>query len=427
MALNEGQIITYMTDEVINVLSNLCPMAERVSKYTPNAAEMQRSSNTYWLPVEQEAKTQSGWDLTNKAGNILELSVPCSLGEPDNDFFQLRVDDIRDETSLRRRIAASAKKLASNVEMAISRNAAETGSLCVKAGSITTKESDGWDFLADAEALLFSRELDRNAGISFFMNATDYKAAGYNLVGKDMFGRIPEDAYKKGEIGRQVAGFDSVLRSPKMPTVTGSSSTGVTIAGAQTFKPEAYTTDADGNRANVDNRVAVVKLSGSHGLKRGDKFKVAGVKFLSQMTKEVLPDDATFTVTAVNGDNVTIMPKPIALDDSGLSAEQLAYANVSTSFANSAAVTVLNTTTAASNVFWADDSITLVSQPIPLSHELFSGMKTESFSIPEVGLNGVIAYQGDINTFTGKCRIALWYSVCNKRPESVGVGLANQA
>lgn len=429
MSLSEGQIITYMTDEVINTLSNLCPMAQRTTKYTPPAAEMQRSNNTYWLPVEQQTLTQSGWDLTNKAGNILELSVPCTIGEPDNDFFTLRADDVRDETALRRRIQASAKKLASNVEMAISRNAVRTGSLVVTAGALSgigSGDAAGWDFLADAENLIFSRELDRNAGISFFMNPNDYKAAGYNLVGKDMFGRIPEDAYKNGEIGKQVAGFDDVLRSPKMATVTGSAVTGVAISGAQSFKPQAFTEDADGNRANVDNRTAVVTMSKA-GLVVGDKFKVAGVNFLSEMTKEVLPEEATFTVVAVDGAKVTIMPKPVALDDNTLTADEAAYANVSTSFADAAAVTILNTKTVASNVFWADDSITLVSQPIPLTHELFSGMKAEPFSIPEVGLNGVIAYQGDINTFSGKCRIALWYGVCNKRPEATGVGLANQS
>ena len=41
------------------------------------------------------------------------------------------------------------------------------------------------------------------------------------------------------------------------------------------------------------------------------------------------------------------------------------------------------TTTA--NVFWADDSIRLLSQPIPVTNELFAGMKTSSFSIPGTG------------------------------------------
>ncbi len=61
------------------------------------------------MPVEQEAPTQTGWDLTGNATGILELSVKCNMGDPDNDFFELRADDLRDERSYRRRIRASAK------------------------------------------------------------------------------------------------------------------------------------------------------------------------------------------------------------------------------------------------------------------------------------------------------------------------------
>ena len=64
------------------------------------------------------------------------------------------------------------------------------------------------------------------------------------------------------------------------------------------------------------------------------------------------------------------------------------------------AVNILNVKTAETNVFWADDSIRLVSQPIPANHELFAGMKTQSFAIPGVGLNGIFATQGDISTLT---------------------------
>ncbi|STT75304.1 P22 coat protein - gene protein 5 [Klebsiella pneumoniae] len=53
-------------------------------------------------------------------------------------------------------------------------------------------------------------------------------------------------------------------------------------------------------------------------------------------------------------------------------------------------------------------------------------MKTQSFAIPGVGINGIFATQGDISTLTGKCRIALWYAACAVRPEAIGVGLANQ-
>ena len=121
------------------------------------------------------------------------------------------------------------------------------------------------------------------------------------------------------------------------------------------------------------------------------------------------------------------MPGTFPAANTSLSPEQRAYANVNTSLANSMAVNLLNKVTARTNVFWADDAIRIVSQPIPANHELFAGMKTKSFTIPEVGLNGIFATQGDINTLSGLCRIAVWYGVNATRPESIGVGLADQA
>ncbi|MDU5828132.1 P22 phage major capsid protein family protein [Mixta calida] len=426
MALNEGQLITYAIDEVIETVENMTPMAERVGKYTPSGASMQRSGNTVWMPLEQEAPTQRGWDLTDKETDLLQLSVKVNLNEPDNDFFQLRADEVRDETTFRGRIRASAKKLANNVETEIARQAAEMGSLVVTSTGPIGSANTGWDFISEAESLMFARELNRDAGLSFFFNANDYRGAGRDLAGKDFYGRVQDDAYTKGVLQKQVAGFNDVLRSPKLPTLFASTATGVTVAGAQKFKPEAWRLDTDGNRENVDNRTAVVKVSSGTGFKRGDKISFAGVKFISQMAKNVLVQDATFSVVAVNGNNLTITPKPVALDDTTLTAEQRAYANVNTSLADGAAINVLNTDNAPTNVFWADDSIRLLSQPIPLNHNLFSGMKSEAFSIPGVGLNGVIAFQGDISTLGGKCRIALWYAATAVRPEAIGVGLANQ-
>lgn len=429
MSLKEGQLVTYAIDEIIETVQNLTPMASKTSKYTPPAASMQRSSNTVWMPVEQEAPTQTGWDLTNKQTNVLELSVKCNMGDPDNDFFQLRADDLRDERSYRHRIQASAKKLANNIETAIAKQATEMGSLVVHdARSIGPSTGlTGWDFLASAEELMFARELNRDMGISYFLNPSDYRKAGRDLTAGDIFGRVPEDAYHNGTIQRQVAGFDDVMRSPKLPTVVGSTVTGVTVTGAQKFKPQAFTTDTDGNNENVDNRVATVVVSSTTGLKRGDKISFAGVKYLSQMAKNVLTDDATFSITRViDGAHIEITPKPVALDDATLTAEEKAYANVNTSLAASATVTLLNVASTTANIGWADDSIRLLSQPIPVTHELFAGMKTQSFSIPGVGINGIFATQGDINTLTGLCRIAVWYSACAVRPEAIVVGLPNQ-
>ncbi|MDR5615058.1 MULTISPECIES: P22 phage major capsid protein family protein [unclassified Arsenophonus] len=428
MALNEGQIVTLAIDEVIETITNMTPMASKTSKYTPPAASMQRSGNTIWMPVEQEAPTQEGWDLTEKETGITELNVAVNLGEPDNDFFGLRADDVRDETSYRRRINASAIKLANNLEVKIANMAVEMGSLVVSdKDQINVDPAKGWDFMSQGESLIFARELNRSSGLSWFFNSDDYRRAGYNLVGRDLYGRIAEDAYRKGNIQRQVAGFDDVMRSPKLPSIEASEATGITVKGAQSFKPISWKLDNDNNKVNVDNRFATVTLSSTTGLKRGDKISFAGVKFLAQLAKNVLTQDATFSVVRVIDEtHVDITPKPIALDDTTLLPEQRAYANVNTSLADGAAINILNTATVKSNVFWADDSIRIISQPIPASHDLFAGMKTTSFNIPDVGINGIFATQGDISTLTGLCRIAVWYGVNATQPEAIGVGLPGQ-
>ncbi|WP_316809578.1 P22 phage major capsid protein family protein, partial [Salmonella sp. S017_63170] len=124
--------------------------------------------------------------------------------------------------------------------------------------------------------------------------------------------------------------------------------------GAQSFKPVAWQLDNDGNKVNVDNRFATVTLSATTGLKRGDKISFAGVKFLGQMAKNVLAQDATFSVVrVVDATHVEITPKPVALDDVSLSPEQRAYANVNTSLADAMAVNILNVKDARTNVFWA--------------------------------------------------------------------------
>lgn len=428
MALNEGQIITYLIDEVVNTVDNLTPMAQKVSKYQPPAADMQRSQNTFWMPVEQEAPTQRGWDLTGKETGLLELSIECNLSDPDNDFFKLQADDVRDERSLRRRINASAKKLANNVETSIAQLSADMGSLVISSASAIGPNEPGWNFIAEAEELMFSRELNRNAGLTYFFNPSDYRRAGQDLTNKNFYGAIIEEAYRKGTIQKQVAGFDDVMRSPKLPTLAASASTGATVTGTNLFKPQAWTTDADGNRKNVDNRVATIPVSDTTGFKRGDKISFTGVKFLSQMAKNVLTKDATFTVVSVvDGTHLQISPKPVALADSTLLPEEKAYANVNIGIPSGGTINILNTTDAQTNVFWADDSIVLCSQPIPVNHQLFSGMKVESFNIPGVGISGVAAYQGNIGTFAGSCRIALWYAPVAKRPEAMGVGLPSQA
>ncbi|ECT5076856.1 DUF1889 family protein [Salmonella enterica subsp. enterica serovar Typhimurium var. 5-] len=82
MALNEGQIVTLAVDEIIDTISAITPMAQKAKKYTPPAASMQRSSNTIWMPVEQEGwnpeftKKVAGWAEKVASGNRILIKNP---------------------------------------------------------------------------------------------------------------------------------------------------------------------------------------------------------------------------------------------------------------------------------------------------------------------------------------------------------------
>lgn len=76
MALNEGQLVTYALDEIIETVQNLTPMASKVTKYTPPAESMQRSSNTVWMPVEQSANPDwlgFNWQCNRDSGTLREM------------------------------------------------------------------------------------------------------------------------------------------------------------------------------------------------------------------------------------------------------------------------------------------------------------------------------------------------------------------
>lgn len=129
------------------------------------------------------------------------------MGEPDNDFFQLRADDLRDETAYRHRIQSAARKLANNVELKVANMAAEMGSLVITSpDAIGTNTADAWNFVADAEELMFSRELNRDMGTSYFFNPQDYKKAGYDLTKRDIFGRIRSQGSGQSTLGSAISG-----------------------------------------------------------------------------------------------------------------------------------------------------------------------------------------------------------------------------
>lgn len=434
-AMKEGALITYALDEIIDTLSVISTFTDMAQDYRPPGAELQRSANSYWKPIEQQARDVDGWDLTGEEGGVIELSVSGALGEPSNTFFELRADDMRDERSYRRRIRANATRLAGKVEQDGLLKAATQGSFAVTNSTVIGASGfEVWDALAEADSKMFDLEYAKDSGTCSYLNTTDYRAGGKDLTNStaNYQGQIPSDAYKQGEIQKQVAGIGEVYRHNKLPTLT-AQSTAVTITGAQTYVPIATESSPNGSNVPFDNRFANLVVSTTAGVNVGDKFSVAGQFAVSRDGKIQSDSLMTYTVSAiVDGTNMTISPRPYAWDerpvaDGGagpLTRDESAYANVNTAFNAADALVWLNTTGGKSNIIMTKDSMVLASSPIPTSHDMFSGMKTEAFEAGSI--NGIIGWQGALGTLTGQCRIAIWYDWQVEKPEEVGIIMGGQ-
>lgn len=427
-SLNEGAIITYAIDELTEVFEGVTTLQDVAQKYEPPAGSMQRSSNAYYKPVQQQAVEHEGWDMTSTVDGVLELSIGGALGDPRNTSRSLRADDLRDESSWRRAVRADAMKLASKMEQRGLEKAAHHGSFCVTNSNAFGSSNVLWDGLAEAEARMFETEMAKSEGTCAFLNAQAYRAGGYNLV-QDSPARfssgIPDDAYNKGMLQRQIAGISDVYRHDKLVKM-GAQSASITVNGNQSFKPQATETAPSGAKVPFDNRYATIPTNeATTAINVGDKFKIANLKAVSLDVKNELDYDQTFTVVATDTNSLTISPRPIALDDGTLSDLEKAYANVSTTIKTGDTLVWLNTTARTSNVVMAKDSLVLASNPIPFNHELFSNFRSEAFQVG--ALNGMIGYQGDLKSADGYWRIALWYDWQVERPESIGIILDSQS
>ena len=262
-SMKEGALVTYALDEIVETLSVISTFTDMGQTYNPPGADLQRSANSYWKPVEQQARDVSGWDVSSDFSGVIELSINGSLGDPDNTAFELRADDLRDERSYRRRIRANALRLAGKVEQDGLLKAANFGSFAVTNTAVVGATGfEVWDALAEADSKMFDLEYAKDAGTCAYLNTTDYLAGGKDLTQStaNYQGNLPTDAYNKGEIQRQVAGIGNVYRHNKLPSMTAQAAA-ITVTGAQTYAPIATQASANGSNVPFDNRFANLVVS----------------------------------------------------------------------------------------------------------------------------------------------------------------------
>ena len=420
--LSTAQSVEVLFEKALETYEHQMQMLDLVDVFTPDPAAFQNSSNIIWRPVQQHAPIKEGWDLSNMFGDVIEEYYPAELETPRNDAFQLRADDLRDMRFWERRGKESGRRQATFLNQQLAELVAEQGSLFYRSNT-----ANGYDFVGTAQTLLNERQVSSDMRC-FVLNERDRQTYARELADRETLAGRAEGAYATGLIGRNVADFD-VYSGSYLPNLTGGTSPNTTVTAAQSFKPEGTTT-VGAATVNVDWRTANIPVTASASYNVGDRVTFnntsgGAVRAIGLADKTDTGQAMTFVITAKpSATMITVYPKPIAADDTALDDEEKAAANINTTIKNAAVVTRLNTDASArTNIFWAKDSIEVIGgdAPIELLAE-FGGQQVISSAMSN-GQKMYMAYDGDIDTLTFKCRLFTWWGLVNKNPMANGVGI----
>ena len=411
----EDYLMTYEKQDKLVDLTNF---------YQPNAADMQNSGNFVWRTVEQHAPILDGFDLTGQEQEIIEETYPAILGTPKNDLVSQRADDMRDEQYWRRRGEASAKQQVTELNRSLAEAMYIQGSLFNRS-SVTS----GYDFISESQTIMNERQGYNSGTRNFLMNNRDTQLFGQDLAARQTLQGRPEQTWNTGQIGQNVAEFD-VYTGSFLQNIAGGADPATTVTGDQSFAPEAGSVDSvTGVVSNVDYRTATIAVAASAAYNVGDKVTFTNpggvVNAIGLADKTDTLQAMTFTIVAKpTATSISVFPKPIALDDPGLTVTQAAYANIDTQILNTATVDRLNIDALnRTNLFWDKDAVEVLGGTIPANlFKEFDGMKVINERMSN-GQEMYMIYDANMIDLQFRFGIFTWYGITIKDPSRVGVSL----
>ncbi|MCJ8918089.1 P22 coat protein - gene protein 5 [Acinetobacter baumannii] len=392
-------------------------LSKLVNKYRMSDVEAERSNNTIWRPMPYIATSYDGMDQTGNFKDKTQLSVPATIGYKKSSPWILDAQELRDQLQENRLGDAAKQKLASDINVAVTKVASLQGTLVVK----RTGAATGFDDVALADAIMNEQGIPMNDR-RIALATRDYNSMAGDLAKRqNVVGKV-QTAYDRAYIG-DVAGFDA-FKLDYSERLGAATATGVTIGAAnQFYVPKATSTAASGEVGNVDNRYQTITVAVTGGaLKEGDAFTITGVESVHQITKQATGQLKTFRIVKVNSPTSVVISPAIISAQGGSEAEKQ-YQNVSATPANGAVITMLNTATAYANPFWHRDAIELI--PARYAVPTNAGAAVLRATTDQ-GIELVFQKQYDINTMKTKYRLDTMFGVVMVNPEMAGIELFNQ-
>jgi hypothetical protein len=401
---------------------SMLPLVKVINDVDP--ATLQNGNNTIWRKVVQQGASIPGFDLTGLETGIISQGYSAYLGTPENTFVGLRVDDLRDLSYIRDQAEVDGKKRASVLNKAITDTISTTGSMAYR-----SNVTSGFDFVSLAQAGMNKRQ---SPGDQRYIGLTDThnQKFGKDLASRQTLQAQPADTFKSGMLYNKIAGFDVMVNS-SVSLLPGGANPATTVTANVSFAPLGGTATNGGVAqlvvTNNDYRFGTIAVTASASYNVGDRVTFSNsavtVKAIGRDDKTVTDEAMVFTIVAKpSGTSVTLWPRPIALNDAGITVADKAYANINTQILNTATMDRVNIdATTQPSIFWEKNSIEVLGGKVPM--ELlgqWGGMKVATERLSN-GLNMYMLYDGNIANLQARWRMFIWYGVNNARPADNGI------
>jgi hypothetical protein len=422
---NQAKVVTRVLGEELEKFEadNICLRQTKVKKMGGQSGH--RSEFTEWYDAPYVSTTVDGLDLTGNFNEITGLAVPHRVSTYTSVPFKLSNTDTLDTDELTRKVRSGMQAIDNRINRAVANIVVNQGAQYVG----RTAALSGFADIAAVDALLCSQDVSATTEKTMILNPTDYNNMAADLAARQTVrkGDISTNAYERALIS-EIAAM-KVFKTSFAPVKAAAAGGAITVTGAQSYTPQGSIIDAQGDPANVDNRSMNLTVSATANVVPGDKLTIAGVNAVSIQNKNDTGALRTFTVKSVV-DGTTLEISPPIIDATAVGATTAAqaqrdYGNCTDVAAGGAAITFVNYDTAISNLFWENDSICINTAPVVGSEETLGGMILMN-ETTDLGLNVVIAKQGDINDLSTEWRMTTFFGVTNRDPMKNGILLGGQ-
>lgn len=388
--------------------------AKNVSQYKPPAGALAESGQTFYRPMPMLSQVVDGRDMSASYKDLTELTVPSTLTESHlrNIPVSLTGVDLNNPHMMKNITELTAKQLSNKLDVLVADAIATYGTLAV----INTGAIDTYDDAAEADALMLEQQATRGQRC-MLLNPRMAKNLAGNLASRGTMQGAPMDAYTRNALP-PIAGFDT-YRTDYGKTITGSAGAGYLVNGANQFTTPA----SNSNGLPVDNRTQTLAVDTGANAAVGDVFTIANVYAVGHINKQSTGQLKTFRILAINGANWTIAPSIIPAD--GANASQVAYANVNTTPADNAAITIKNIATKPASVFYEKSAVEIIHADFNTEPFMATGKKVRK-ATTDSGIQIVMLSDSSVDTLIAKYRMFIWANVELLNYELGGIMLENQ-